>query len=113
MTIDEINRWREAHPNLQISDEALAALDGFPSLAANDYAFFLEAAGHKDAAEFVRKLREELVWAYDNWTKARRESHPELVIESLLNDATTPEYGFTRRFIQDYAKSHNIRFVPR
>ena len=38
-------KWREAHPDLTIEDEALKTMAPFPSLALTDYIHFSNRAG--------------------------------------------------------------------
>ena len=109
MKNDRITKWRVAHPDTQIEDNALNSLDDFPSLAVNDFCHYLTSRGtDKDVVDFVQSLGRECAWVYDNWTKAQRDSNPRELLSDLINTADTKEHGFTRRFLSDYARANNL-----
>lgn len=112
---DWIKQWKEAHPEIEIVDEAqIAPMAPFPSLYANDLIAYI--SGRPDVPEevtrFVKDISREMVWVYDNWQQAQIANDPGKLLSSIINDCFGPEYEFTKRVIADYAKSHNIRLLP-
>lgn len=108
---DQVKKWRLAHMGIGITDEALETMAPFPSLFANDLAVYLEAKGQdQDVVQLVRDLNRELIWAYSNWEKAQRDGDAERLLMDILNSAQGGgEYGFTVKFLQDYARANNIK----
>ena len=107
----EVAKWRIAHPNLSIGDDALATVAPFPSLYAGDFAVFLEARGAEpQVVSFVTDIRRELAWVYDNWKKAQRDGQPAKIIEAMLNDLNVEAGGSVspKTFIRDWARAHGI-----
>lgn len=108
-----IQKWKEAHPEIAIESDALATMAPFPSLYASDFVAYLSSKGEApNVIEFVRDIGRELVWAYDNWTKAQRDADAEKLLTDILRCADGPGYEFTAKFIRDYAKANNIRLGP-
>ena len=101
MDIKTLRQWREAHPGLEVSDDALSAFENFPSLQANDTA---PAAGA--LAQFIKDLNAECQWAYHLAAKAQSQSKAADLMESLINEARTDPQ--IRKFLVDYAKANNI-----
>lgn len=110
----QIKKWRAAHAGIEVSDEALATVEPFPSLFANDLAVYLEAKGQApEVVQLVRDLNRELIWAYANWEKAQRDGNAEKLLIDILNSARGgSEYGFTIKFLRDYAAANNIKVGP-
>lgn len=106
-----IQKWKEAHPNITIGDGPLATMSPFPSLYANDFITLLQSRGDDPKiVEFVRDIHREMVWVYDNWTKAQRDGAAAKLLADLINAAKGgPEYDFVGRFLRDYAQANNIR----
>ena len=102
-------KWRTAYPNILVSDEGLSSMQGdFPSLEANDFCVYYEAKGDKEVAAFVRRLAREMVFAYDGWAKALRDSNADALMADLINGATKEEYTLVRRYLVDYCKANNL-----
>lgn len=114
MASSAAKKWREAHPGIEIVDEALETMAPFASLHANDFAVYMEGKGHgAEVVEFVKSTARELVWTYDNWQKAQRDGNPAALLTDMLNVvAIGPEHEMTRRFIRDYAAANNINLAP-
>jgi len=110
----QIRAWNDAHQNLEVPDTALATMAPFASLYAVDFITYLESkAVDPAAADFLRSLLRELVWAYDNWAKAQHEGDPRRLLEDMLNSASGPgetegHYGPIKKFITDYAAANGI-----
>lgn len=104
MNIKLLRQWREAHPTVNISDDALSAIDDFPSLRARD-----SAPAFPDAAPLINGLARECEWAYGLASKAQSQSNAEDLMESLLNEVRTEPV--IRKFLVDYAKANNIRVL--
>lgn len=109
MDIKTLRKWREAHPNLDVSDESVGAIEDFPSLRANDYLTLLRMEGDHMVADFVEGLARETAWAYHLAAKAQSQSKAEDVLEALMNECRTEPV--IRKFIADYAKANNIRVL--
>src|SRR5215471_1090197 len=83
----EITKWRKAHENLFVPEEALATMAPFASLYATDFAVFLESrGGDPQVVSFVRAISRELAWAYDNWTKVQHDADAPRLIDAMLNE---------------------------
>jgi hypothetical protein len=110
----EVRAWRDAHHNLEVPDTALATMAPFASLYAVDFITYLESkAVDPAAADFLRSLLRELVWAYDNWAKAQHDGDAPRLLQDMLNSAAGPgeadsHYGPIKRFITDYAAANGI-----
>ncbi len=108
----EIEEWRKAHPTLSVNDEGMETVargTGFPSLRVTDYFAYLESSGN-EAADFVKKLGRECVWAYGMWVKAQRDADDSKLLQDIFNNASRGnEYAFTRKFLTAYAKANNLR----
>ena len=104
--------WKKEHPEFYISDDSLASLEGFPSLTVTDYYAYLDASGN-EAASYVRKLGRECRWVYGMWGKAQRDADKNKLLQDLYNNAAFGDaYGFTRKFLTDYAKANNLKLRP-
>lgn len=114
MASPPVQKWRAAHPDIAITDDALETMAPFASLHANDFAVYMESKGYgAEAVEFVRGIAREMVWTYDNWQKAQRDGDPVKLLTDLLNAASFgKEYEFTAKFIRDYAAANNIQLTP-
>ena len=109
---DDVRKWKEAHPDLEIENDALKTMSPFPSLFANDFIAYMQSKGdHGDEViSFVRDLSRELVWAYSMWSKMQRDADQSLLISDLINNASHgAEYQFTAKFLRDYARANNIQ----
>jgi hypothetical protein len=104
LNIKLLRQWREAHPGLEISDDALSPIEDFPSLRVNDV-----APAFPDAGPYIKELGRECAWAYGLAEKAQSQSKAEDLMESLINEALTDPV--IRKFLVDYAKANNIRVV--
>lgn len=110
---DPVRQWREAHPDIDVSDEGIKPMAPFPSLFANDFAAYLSSKGMgEEIISFVREISREIAWAYGMWAKAQRDGDPAKLLLDLLNNSRHgAEYAFTHRFLRDYAKANNIRLM--
>lgn len=110
---DLVKQWKAAHPDIEITEEALNSVAPFPSLFANDLAVYLESKGqNEDVVQFVRDLNREIVWVYGNWTKAQRDQDAQRLLLDLYNTVRQgAEYELTRKFLTDYAKANNIKLL--
>lgn len=107
---NEVVFWKKEHPALYLPDASLESLEGFPSLTVTDYYAYLESSGN-EAAGYVKKLGRECHWVYGMWNKAQRDADKNLLLQDIYNNAAHgSEYGFTRKFLTDYAKANNIKF---
>lgn len=107
----EIAKWRATYPTIEISDEALKTAAPFPSLRATEFMHYMESKDDPGAARFVRDLRREVRWTYDNWKQALRDSDAKALLLDMLNDAKgvgqdASYFAPIERFIRDYAKTH-------
>jgi hypothetical protein len=114
MNSSELRKWREAHGGIDIPDAAIAALGSFPSLYANDLADKL-ANTNEHLAAFVRALMQECSWAYDGWTKAKRDADAKGLLADIYTAAggsgegdPQNQFSFVRRFLVDYALANNL-----
>ena len=105
MNVDTLRAWRRAHPELYVSDDALAAFEDFPSLRANDV---VPAAG--DFGKFIKDLRGECEWAYHLAQKAQSQSRASELVTSMLNEVQNSDPQIAK-FLRDYAKANNIQVV--
>lgn len=114
MSSPQAQKWREAHPGISVTDDALETMAPFASLHANDFAVYCESKGiDATALEFIKGISREMVWAYDNWQKAQRDGDAAALLADMLNATSFgAEYEFTGRFIRDYAKANNIALAP-
>ena len=105
----QVQKWREAHPDIQIPEEALKVAGPWPSLFANDFVVMLESRGTMpEIAQFVKDMAREMAWTYGAWDKALHDSDPGKLMIDLMNNAKMPDYAFTLKFLSDYAKANNI-----
>ena len=104
MNSKTLRAWREAHPNIDVLDEAFGAIEDFPSLRANDV-----APAYPEAKDYILGLYRECEWAYGLAAKAQSQSDAEDLMGSLINDTRTEPQ--IRKFLVDYAKANNIRVL--
>lgn len=103
-----VAKWRVAHPDIEINDNALETM-AFPSLFANDFIAYLSSKGESDEViTFVRDLSREIVWVYGMLAKAQHDAIPRKLLENMLENSRGPGYEFTHKFLNDYAKANNI-----
>lgn len=112
---NQIRKWRDAHREIEIADDALATASPFPSLFASDAIVYLQSKGMpEDALQLVRDLYREIVWTYDNWSKTQRDSGAAALLSDIINSASGgKEYEFVSKFLRDYARANNISIVSR
>ena len=114
-SMSEIAKWREAHPTIELSDEALKTAAPFPSLRLTEFLHYVEATKEADVARFVRDLRREIWWTYDNWKKALRDSSVKDFMLDLINSAKGtggPDNAYfagIQKYLLDYAKANGIK----
>jgi hypothetical protein len=109
---DDVKKWKFAHPDFEVDDEALRTMSPFPSLFANDFIAYMQSKGQhgEEVVTFVRDLHRELVWAYSMWAKAQQNADLSGLIADLINNSSHgAEYQFTAKFLRDYARANNIK----
>jgi hypothetical protein len=109
--MNDIRKFREAHPDLFVTEAGLNTMAPFASLYANDFIASLDGKGEKpEVVSFVRSIVRELVWAYDGWQKAQRDGDSASLLADMINGCTgdSSYYGPIQRYLQDYAKANAI-----
>lgn len=113
-TLAQVQKWREAHPGLEVDEAALMTAGPWPSLFVTDFTAYLSSKGiDPDVANFVRDMGREMAWAYGWWKKAARDSDASSLLIDMMNNASTVgddrgQYAFVQRFITDYARANGI-----
>lgn len=112
MTVADVVKWRDAHRNIEIHNEALATMAPFASLYAGDFVTFLEAKGaDQTVTSFLRSIAAELAWTYDNWAKAQHAGDAQKLLNDMINNCSggnASTYAPIRKFIIDYAGANGI-----
>src|SRR4029077_8175112 len=109
-----VAKWKEAHPDIVFSDDALKPMVPFPSLAINDYVHYLESRGlGEDVRSFVKDVARELAWTYDNWSKAQRDNDGVRLMDDIVRNIPKgePFSDFLLRFISDYRAANNLNWA--
>src|SRR5262245_16539466 len=107
MSAKKVAEWQKTYPRFKIPEDILATCGPWPSLEVND--FLVYAKGREYPPEVVRlveELRDEIVWAYGMWAQSVVTDPGFLLTDMMVNCVGSDQYNFTRKFIQDYAKSH-------
>lgn len=113
-TRGQVQKWREAHPGLDVDEAALMTAGPWPSLSVTDFLAYLSSMGMSgDIVSFIRDQGREMAWAYGGWKKAERDSSADRLLTDMLNNASTVgddrgQYAFVQRFIRDYARANGI-----
>lgn len=109
-SVQKVAAWQKAHPHLKIPEDVLATCGPWPSLEVSD--FLVWAREQEDipkiVIQIVEQLASECAWAYDMWAKIAATDAQKLMIDLLRSTDQSPEYNFTQRFLQDFAKAHGM-----
>lgn len=111
--MSSVQKWREAHPDIAIGDDALKTMAPFPSLAVTDYIHYLESRGAEpEIVSFVKDICREVWWVYDNWTKEQRDRDGVKLMDDLVRNIPKgePFTDFLFRFIRDYRAGNNLNW---
>jgi hypothetical protein len=107
--MSETQKWREAHPQLSMPEEALETIGSFPSLRLMDFIQAQEALGEdQKLIGFLKDLHREINWVYGNWQKVAQQADPNRLMGALMKEAESPGWGEIRKFLTDYAKANNV-----